>query len=150
MLIGCADRDENVSHLKKIGPNPPQSNTKPIRIEGRQPSDGRQVWKNQLCACVASLRWLGFAFGGNVTLSTSKHRHYDESVHRIKQLTRGNHTICFSDILSLIRKLEARYVLFIADRSCRKIGVSASQLHNFMLLCTCSTPGKSVQAPIRL
>ena len=31
----CADRDENGSHLKKIGPTPPQSNTKPIRIEGR-------------------------------------------------------------------------------------------------------------------
>ena len=30
----------------------------------------------------------------------------------------------------------ARYVLFIADRSCRKIGVSTSQLPYFMLLCT--------------
>ena len=98
----------------------------------------------------AMRRWLGFAFGGNVTLSTSTHRHYDESVHRIKELTRGNHTIGFSDILSHIRKLEARYELFIADHSCRKIGVSASQLHYFMLLCTGSTPGKSVQAPIRL
>ena len=28
-----------------------------------------------------------FAFWGSVTLSTSTHRHYDESVHRIKQLT---------------------------------------------------------------
>ena len=44
----------------------------------------------------------------------------------------------------------ARYVLFIADRSCRKIGGPTSQLHYFMLLCTGSTPGKSVQAPIRL
>ena len=94
----------------------------------------------------ASIR---FAFGGNVTLSTSTHRHYDESVHRIKQLTRGNNTIGFSDILSRIRNstttgsavrvvyrgpfmsedrcfdlsTPARYVLFIADRSCRKIGV---------------------------
>ena len=66
-------------------------------------------------------RFAGLAFGGNVTLSTSTHRHYDESVHRIKQLTRGNHTIGFSDILPRIRKLEARYVLFIADHSCRKI-----------------------------
>ena len=40
--IGCADSDENDSHLKQIGPNPPQSNTKPIRIEGRQPSGGRR------------------------------------------------------------------------------------------------------------
>ena len=30
----------------------------------------------------------------------------------------------------------ASYVLFIADRSCRKIGVSTSHLHYFMLLCT--------------
>ena len=48
-------------------------------------------------------RFARFAFGGNVTLSTSTHRHYDESVHRIKQLTRGNNTIGFSDILSRIR-----------------------------------------------
>ena len=34
-----------------------------------------------------------FAFWGGSTLSTSTHRHYDESVHRIKQLTRGNNTI---------------------------------------------------------
>ena len=34
-----------------------------------------------------------FAFGGNVTLSTSTHRHYDESRHRIEQLTPGNNTI---------------------------------------------------------
>ena len=53
------------------------------------------VWTNQLCA--------RFAFRGNVTLSTSMQRHYDESVHRIKQLTRGNNTIGFSDILSRIR-----------------------------------------------
>ena len=51
----------------------------------------------------ASLSSLRFAFGENVTLSTSTHRHYDESVHRIKQLTRGNNTIGFSDILSRIR-----------------------------------------------
>ena len=122
------------------------------------------------------MRMRRFAFGGNVTLSTSTHRHYDESVHRIKQLTRGNNTIGFSDILSCIRNstttgsavrvvyrgpfmsedrsfdlsTAARYMLFIADCSCRKIGVSTSQLHYFMLLCTGSTPGKSVQAPIRL
>ena len=41
------------------------------------------------------MRMRRFAFWGNVTLSTSTHRHYDESVHRIKQL--------FSDILSRIR-----------------------------------------------
>ena len=103
------------------------------------------VWTNQLCA--------RFAFRGNVTLSTSMQRHYDESVHRIKQLTRGNNTIGFSDILSRIRNstttgsavrvvyrgpfmsedrsfdlsTAVRYVLFIADRSCRRIGVSTSR-----------------------
>ena len=41
----------------------------------------------------------------------------------------------------------ARYVLFIADRSCRKIAVSTSQLHYFMLLCTCSTPGARERTP---
>ena len=51
------------------------------------------------------MRMRRFAFGGNVTLSTSTHHHYDESVHRIKQLTRGNNTIGFSDILSRIRNL---------------------------------------------
>ena len=49
------------------------------------------------------MRMRRFAFGGNVTLSTSTHRHYDESVHRIKQLTRGNKTIGFNDNLSRIR-----------------------------------------------
>ena len=61
------------------------------------------MWTNQLCACVASLRLLRFAcfaFWGNVTLSTSTHRHCDESVHRIKQ---PFHTIGFTDILSRIR-----------------------------------------------
>ena len=108
------------------------------------------------------MRMRRFAFGDNFTISTSTHRHYDESVHRIKQLTRGNNTIGFSDILSRIRNSTttgsavlvvycgpfmsedrsfdlsnaARYVLFIADRSCRKIEVSTPQLHYFMLLCT--------------
>ena len=36
---------------------------------------------------------LCFTFWGSSTLSTSTHRRYDESVHRIKQLTRGNNTI---------------------------------------------------------
>ena len=120
-MHACADTDENGSYLKKIGPTPPQSNTKPIRIEGRpsdvsrQPSDGRQTecvdksaMRMRRLASLASLRFarfasLRFAFGGNVTLSTSTHRHYDESVHRIKQLTRGHNTIGFSDILSRIR-----------------------------------------------
>ena len=130
----------------------------------RQLSDGRQTEGVDKSA----MRMRRFAFGGNVTVSTSTHRHYDESVHRITQLTRGNNTIGFSDILSRIRNstttgsavrvvyrgpfmsedrsfdlsTAARYVLFIADRSCRKIGVSTSQLHYFMLLCTGSTPGK--------
>ena len=76
------------------------------------------------------------------TLSTSTHRHYDESVglHRIKQLTRGNNTIPyhhtiyddFSDKVDL--KLDNNNG-FIADRSCRTMVVSTSQLHYFMLLC---------------
>ena len=72
---------------------------KPVRQTSavRRSSDRRC---GQISYAHASLR---FAFGGNVTLSTSTHRHYDESVHRIKQLTRGNNTIGFSDILSRIR-----------------------------------------------
>ena len=80
------------------------------------------------------MRMRRFAFGGNVTLSTSKHRHYDESVHRIKQLTRGNNTIGFSDILSRIRNStttgSAVRVVY------RGPFMSTSQLHYFMLLCT--------------
>ena len=100
IVHACADRDENGSHLKKNRTHPPQSNTKPIRIEGRpsavsrQPSDGRQTegvnksaMRMRRFASIASRRLLRFAFWGNVTLSTSTHRHYDESVHRIKQLT---------------------------------------------------------------
>ena len=57
-----------------------------------------------------------FAFGGNVTLSTSTHRHYDESLHRIEQLTRGNNKIGI--LMTSYRAFQtrqrpvARYVLF--------------------------------------
>ena len=57
-----------------------------------------------------------FAFGGNVTLSTSTHRHYDESLYRIEQLTRGNNTIGI--LMTSYRAFQtrqrpvARYVLF--------------------------------------
>ena len=43
-----------------------------------------------------------FAFWGSATLSTSTHRHYDESVHRIKQHTRGNNTIPYHRDFSLV------------------------------------------------
>ena len=90
ILHACADRDEIDSAKKNW--------THPIPIETRsyrRPSAVRRSsgLSNQVCASVASLRSLNFAFGGNVTLSTSTHRHYDESVYRIKQLTRGNNTI---------------------------------------------------------
>ena len=65
------------------------------------------------------------------------------------------HTKGFSDYLKLDNKVFIAHLklannVFIADRSFRKIGMSTSQLHYFMLLCTGSSPGKSVQAPIRL
>ena len=40
-----------------------------------------------------------FASWGSATLSTSTHRHYDESVHRIKQHTRGNNTIPYHRLM---------------------------------------------------
>ena len=43
-----------------------------------------------------------FAFWGSATLSTSTHRHYDESVYRIKQHTRGNNTIPYHRDFSLV------------------------------------------------
>ena len=43
-----------------------------------------------------------FAFWGSATLSTSTHRHYDESVHRIKQHTRGNNTSPYHRDFSLV------------------------------------------------
>ena len=85
------------------------------------------------------------------SLSTSTHRHYDESVYRIKQLTRGNHRIGFnSDILSRIRNTSTtgssvrvvyRGPFMSEDRS---FGLSTALFHATM------SPGKSVQATIRL
>ena len=82
-----ADRDETGSHLDKF--DPPH----PILIEThsyRRPEAACCRPSESLCGHngYASLRFLGSA-----TLSTSTHRRYDESVHRIKQLTRGNNTI---------------------------------------------------------
>ena len=142
ILHACADRDENGSHLKKL--HPPQSNTKPIRIEGRS-SDG------QISYAHASLR---IAFGGNVTVSTSTLRHYDESVYRIKQLTRGNHTIGISDILSRIRnttttgssvRVVYRGPFMSEDRSFDLSTVLNCTISCYRVLCTGSTPGKSVR-----
>ena len=82
-------------------------------------------------ASLASLRFWGKCYSININ--------YDESVHRIKQLTRGNNTIGFSDILSRIRnstntgsavgpRVVYRGPFPSEDR------VSTSQLHYFMLL----------------
>ena len=101
---------------KKIGPTPPHSDINPFLSKAVQPSDGRQAC--QISYAHASLRSLNFAFVGNVTLSTSTHRHYDESVYRIKQLTRGNNTIGI--LMTSYRAFQtrqrpvARYVLFIS------------------------------------
>ena len=126
ILHACADRDEISSHLKKIAPPPPQSTTKPILIEGRQPSEG--VYKSAMRMRLFP-SFANFAFGGNVTLSTSTHRHYDESVHRIEQLTRGNNTIGI--LMTSYRAFQtrqrpvARYVLFTSRAvHVGKIGVS--------------------------
>ena len=82
----CALRRDWLSPKKNV--DPPH----PILIETR--SYRRPSGRLQAVRCgqitYASLR---FAFWGNVTLSTSTHRQYDESVHRIKQLTLGNNTI---------------------------------------------------------
>ena len=140
----CALRRDWLSPKKKL--------THPILIETgsyRRPSGRLQAVR---CGQItyASLR---FAFWGNVSLSTSTHRHYDEvyiaSNNLPVEIIRF-HTIGFSDILSRIRNSTTTRYVFIADRSFRKIGISTSQLHYFMLLCTGSSPGKSVQAPIRL
>ena len=57
ILHACADRDENGSHLKKIPPTPPQSNTKPIRIEGLSSDVRRTVVRSgQISYAHASLR----------------------------------------------------------------------------------------------
>ena len=82
----CALRRDWLSHKHFFYPR------HPILIETR--SYRRPSGRVQAVRCgqitYASLR---FAFWENVTLSTSTHRHYDESVHRIKQLTRGSNTI---------------------------------------------------------
>ena len=96
------------------------------------------------------MRMRRLAFGGNVTLSTSTHRHYDESVHRIKRLTRGNNTIGFSGILRIRNSTTTGSAVRVVYR-----GPFMSEDRSFDLstaLChvTGSTPGKSVQAPIRL
>ena len=105
---------------------------------------------------------------------TLTHSHYDESVHRIKQHTRGNNTIPYQ-IATLVlisdkrwsdgvrpwteqlraASLHLRFTLdesplVIAHQMLRKIVSSTAQLHYFKLLCTGSSHGKSVQAPIRL
>ena len=115
MLHACADRDEIDFQLKKLDPpHPIPIETRSYRRPSVQPSDGRQAC--QISYAHASLRSLNFAFGGNVTLSTSTHRHYDESVYRIKQLTRGHNTIGI--LMTSYRAFQtrqrpvARYVLF--------------------------------------
>ena len=99
MLHACADRDENGSHLKKI---PPHFNRNPFlsKAAGRPSEAGR-------CGHIsyASLR---FAIWGSVTLSTSTHRHYDERVHRIKQLTRGHNTIPYHIYTTTLVTFETR------------------------------------------
>ena len=124
ILHACADRDEISSHLKKIAPTPPQSTTKHILIEGRQPSVAKSAVRRPssegMYKSAMRMRlfpsFTNFAFGGNVTLSTSTHRHYDESLHRIEQLTRGNNTIGI--LMTSYRAFQtrqrpvARYVLF--------------------------------------
>ena len=91
--------------------------------------------------CVASLR---FAFWGSSTLSTSTHRHYDESVHRIKQLTRGNNTIPYHT--TTLVTFETRQRVYR--------GPFISKDGNFdlstALFNVTISYGKSVQAPIRL
>ena len=101
--------------LKKL--DPPH----PIPIETRsyrRPSVSRQTVVRPVKLAMRMRRFasLNFAFGENVTLSTSTHRHYDECVYRIKQLTRGNNTIGI--LMTSYRAFQtrqrpvARYVLF--------------------------------------
>ena len=115
ILHACADRDEISSHVKKIAPTPPHSDRNPFLSKAVRPSVSRQQ-DCQISYAHASLRSLNFAFGGNVTLSTSRHRHYDESVYRIKQLTRGNNTIGIlmtsNRAFQTRQRPVARYVLF--------------------------------------
>ena len=72
--------------------------THPIRIETHsypRPLYRPPLYRLQAAVDKSDNASLSFAFWGSSTLSTSMHRHYDESVglHRIKQLTRGNNTI---------------------------------------------------------
>ena len=122
-----------------------------------------------------------FAFWGSVTENTlSTHRHYDENVHRIKQITRGivfdpPHPRGVSGGYLLVKNLSRRTApkfdthVRIDTLTLKKLThptpggfrglsivkksfaiISTPQLHYFMLLCTGSSHGKSVQGPIRL
>ena len=144
MLHACADRDENGSHLKKIDrPNPILIETRSYRRpSGRRLQAVRPkpaAVDNQLC--VASLR----LFWRSVTLSTSTYRHYDERVHRIKQLTRGNNTIPYHT---------TTLVTFETRRQSVYRGPFISEHCNFALSTALfhvtRSHGKSAQAPIRL
>ena len=86
ILHACADRDEMGSQLKIETPSRNQfSYRRPSgRLQAIRPAAGCKP----PAVDKAAMRRL--AFWGNVTLSTSTHRHYDESVHRIKQLSRGH------------------------------------------------------------
>ena len=121
ILHACADRDEISSHLKKIAPTPPQSTTKPILIEGCQPSVAKSAVRrpkactNQLCACFSSLRSLTSLLGEML-----RYQHQ-----RIVTTTK---VYIASNILSRMPNStttgSAVRVVYIAGRSCRKIGVS--------------------------
>ena len=120
----------------------------PILIETRsyrRPSAGRPLWTNHLCVASLFGEMLLYRHQRIVTMT----KVYIASNNLPVEIIRF-HTIGFSDILSHIRNSTTTRYVFIADCSFRKIGISTSQLHYFMLLCTGSLPGKSVQAPIRL
>ena len=86
-----------------------------------------------------------FAFWGSATLSTSTHRHYDESVHHIKQLTRGNNTIPYHTTTLVTFETRQQRVYrapFISEDG--YFDLSTALFHVTM------SHGKSVQAPIWL
>ena len=101
------------------------------------------------------------------------HRHYNESVHRKKQHRCGNNTIPYKlATLVTFETLKWKYtfvtnvLIVTCDESplvyraqnivisghviSGQVRVGTAQLHYFKLLCTGSSHGKSVQAPIRL
>ena len=88
----CADRDEIGSQLTNNGPTPPHSDRNPFVSKAVRPTAVRRM-QTVCCGQCEAKRRIAALFGEVLLYQHQRIINYDERVHRIKQLTRGNNTI---------------------------------------------------------